>query len=126
MSEKQKILIVEDDKLMADVYVESLANQPYDVEVVENGKAALKRMSKGGYDLVLLDVILPEMDGWQILTALKNKPPKKPNKKLVLMSNMAEENLQKEAARFGINEVMIKSDITPGEMAKKVKEYLGG
>jgi DNA-binding response OmpR family regulator len=122
---KYKILIIEDETLLLDVYKESLSGPEFKVDTAVDGNQAWEKLSQGGYDLVLLDVILPEKDGLQLLQQLKKNPPKKPNKKIVFMTNLAEESLIKQAKGLGVDQVMVKSDITPDEFVEKVRGYLG-
>jgi len=121
---KPKILVVEDEPLLLDVYKESLDGEEFIVDTAADGNQAWDKLSQGGFDLVLLDVILPEKDGLQLLRDLKKNPAKNPNKKIVFMTNLAEEGLIKQAKGLGVDEVMVKSDMTPAEFVGRVKEFL--
>src|SRR3989344_8089176 len=105
---KPKILVVEDEPLLLDVYKESLDGEEFIVDTAADGNQAWDKLSQGGFDLVLLDVILPEKDGLQLLRDLKKNPAKNPNKKIVFMTNLAEEGLIKQAKGLGVDEVMVK------------------
>src|SRR5258708_3610110 len=75
-----KILVVEDEPDLLSLYSSLLTQQGYAVQAANNGQDALILMKGGGYDLVLLDIMLPKMDGLQILETLWREPPKTPNK----------------------------------------------
>lgn len=71
---KKKILIVEDDVYIREVYVEVLTDSGFEVEQAQDGQEGLVKASKGGYDLILLDIMTPRLDGIGFLRALKDNP----------------------------------------------------
>ena len=118
------ILIAEDDSLIRDVYVEMLKNEGYDVDEAKDGKEALEKMSKGGYDLVLLDIIMPFIDGLGILQTLKDDPPKHKNGVTLICTSLAADPKVKDALELGAKDVIFKPDITPDQLVEKVKKFL--
>jgi two-component system response regulator (stage 0 sporulation protein A) len=124
MSQK-RILVVEDDQNNRNLYQTVLSNAGFKVEVAADGGEGLTKCQAGGYDLVLLDVMLPKMDGVGILTELKKNPPKIPNKKIYLLTNLTHDPILKEAVSLGAIDVILKTDVNPEELVKKVKEILG-
>lgn len=124
MSNKPRVLLVEDEEILKEVYQEALSSDGMEVEYAKEGDEALAKMKKGGYHLVLLDVMLPNKDGIQIVKELQKKPPIKPNKKIVFMTNLAQENLLNETKEYGVSDVLIKSDFTPDSFLAKVKSLL--
>lgn len=123
-SPDKKILIVEDEKYLRELYVEMLEEEGYSVDSKENGKDGYVAIKKGGYDLVLLDVMLPGIDGLEILKRIKDSPSEKPNKNIVLLTNLSMDLSISRGIALGIQGYLIKSDLTPGEFTEKVKEYL--
>lgn len=119
----KKILIVEDEEYLRDLYVELLKEAGYDVDSASAGKEAYVKMKKGGYDLVLLDIMLPEMDGLEILKRLKESPSEKPNENIVLLTNLSKDLTISKGVALGIQGYIIKSDITPGQFIEKIKTY---
>lgn len=119
------ILVCEDDSLIRDVYVEMLKNEGYDVDEAKDGKEALEKMTAGGYDLVLLDIIMPFIDGLGILQTLKEKPPKTKNKIVLVCTSLAADPKVQEALTMGVTDIIIKPDITPDQLVEKVKQHLG-
>ncbi|TSC63593.1 MAG: Fis family two component sigma-54 specific transcriptional regulator, partial [Microgenomates group bacterium Gr01-1014_93] len=75
MDNKKKILIVEDDQFLREFYEELLQGEGYSVDAAADGDQGLTKISQGGYDLILLDIMLPKKDGMQILRELRVKPP---------------------------------------------------
>lgn len=122
---KKRILIVEDEQYLRELYVEILEEEGFTVESMADGRNAYSAIRKGGYDLVLLDVMLPKMDGLEILKKLKAGPkPKKPNGAIVLLTNLSKDMAITKGRAAGIDGYLIKSDLTPGEIVEKVKHYL--
>lgn len=121
----KKILIVEDDQYLRELYVEILEDEGYAVDHAADGEDGYQKMYKGGYDLVLLDIMLPKMDGIKILEKLKNEtPPTKPNVSVVVLSNLGQESVIANAMSLGAKGYMIKSDHTPDQVILKVKGFL--
>jgi len=119
-----KILIVEDDKGTRDIYSLVLRQAGYEVDVAENGEMGLFKAKEGGYDLILLDVMLPKMDGIALLGELKKTPPKAANKNIFLLTNLSHDPILKEAISLGARDVILKTDINPGKLTEKVKKIL--
>lgn len=118
----QKILLVEDDNFLREFYKEILDNQGYEVHTACDGLEALEKIKNGGWDLVLLDVFLPKLNGTQIIKELKKTPPVRPNKSIVFLTNL--DNCQEiEKGSIGYN-YLIKSQLEPDEFLEKVKFYL--
>ena len=120
----QRILLIDDDQYIRDVYEEVLIEAGYDVEVAVDGKEGLSKLEIGGYDLVLLDVMMPFVDGIGILTKLKEHKPKKKNGPIMILSNLAYDQIVEEAVDSGATVVYNKADLNPDELLVKVKEIL--
>lgn len=121
----KKLLIVEDDQFLRELYVDIFEGEKFDVDHAEDGEEGYRKMHAGGYDLVLLDIMLPKIDGLKILEKLqKETPPTKPNGKIVILSNLGQETAVSNAVALGAAGYMIKSEHTPDQVIKKVKEYL--
>lgn len=123
MSDK-RILVVEDDQNNRNLYQTVLTNAGFKVEVAVDGSEGLTKCRAGGYDLVLLDVMLPKMDGVGILNELKKNPPKIPNKNIYLLTNLTHDPILTEAVSLGAIDVILKTDVNPDELVKKVTEIL--
>src|SRR5258708_19020104 len=120
-----RILLVEDEPTVQEMYVEILKEEGYNVVSSGDGQEALQYIQEGGYDLVLLDIMLPHIDGIHILEKLKTgSAPKKPNKAIVLLTNIAQEEVVSKGISLGIRGYLIKSNYNPGEFIKEVKNFL--
>ena len=126
MAAPARILVVEDDQALRDLYVLILKDAGFSVEEAADGEAALAAMQKGGFDLVLLDIVLPKMDGIRILERLKEFPPDSPIKKIVVLSNLGHDEIIGNAMALGSVGYLIKSDYTPDQIVLRVQEFLNG
>jgi DNA-binding response OmpR family regulator len=120
----QKILLIDDDQYIREMYEEVLKNESYEVETAVDGKAGLEKIMNGGYDLILLDIMLPYIDGIGILTQLQKSKPKKINGPIILLTNLAADPVIKEAIQMGAVACLSKAEMDPGEFIKKVKEII--
>jgi CheY-like chemotaxis protein len=118
-----KILIVEDDKSLQDVYAEVLRGDGHEIETADDGEVALSKMNQGGWDLVLLDIVLPKINGIDIMQQMVNNPPTNPNKSVVFLTNIDQGEELKKALSLG-NGYIMKSQITPGDLVGEVNLYL--
>ena len=119
-----RILIAEDDLFLRELYTDVLTAEGYKVESVQDGEEALGKMKIGGYDMVLLDIIMPKMDGLSVMKQIQNTPSQTPNKCVVFLTNLDKDEEIKTALQLG-NGYLIKSQITPGSLVEEVKVYLG-
>lgn len=120
-----KILLVEDDKLLQQIYQDTLTAEGYEVTTADDGEQAQGLIKQGGWDLILLDIILPKINGLDIMAGMKTQPPAIPNKAVVFLTNLDKGEEIKKALEFG-NGYLIKSQITPGDLVSEVKLYLSG
>ena len=120
---EQRILVVEDDLFLRELYTDVLNAEGYKIETAQDGEEALQKIKVGGYNLVLLDIIMPKMNGLEIMKLMKNSPSQTPNKCVIFLTNLDKEEEIKEALQLG-NGYLIKSKITPGNLIDEVKKYL--
>ena len=123
-SAQKKLLVVEDEEYLRDLYVEILTHEGYAVDQASDGEHGYELMNKGGYDLVLLDIMLPKLDGFQILEKLQNKPPEKPNKAVLILTNLSKDINIAKGISLGARGYLIKTDSTPDKVIEEVKTYL--
>ena len=120
----KKILIIEDDQFLRDFYQELLIAEGYQVEVAPDGEIALAKLSQGGWDLVLLDIMLPKKDGLQILQDIKDRPPACAVGPIVVLTNLGHDTVINKAFVLGAGGYLIKSALNPDEVLKEVKSFL--
>jgi len=121
----KRVIIIDDDLYIRELYVEVLKNQGYTVDSAVNGEDAYNKLKNGGYDLILLDIMMPKMDGLQVMDALRKNPPPVKNGPILLLTNLDHEPLVKDALSKGASAFIIKADITPEVLMEQVKKYLG-
>ena len=120
----QKILVIEDDEFLRELYDELLKGEGYDVALAVDGEQGLAQISAGGFDLVLLDIMLPKMDGLEILRHVKAAPPKQKNGPVVLLTNLGQDSIIKEGFALGAAGYLIKSAMNPDQVLSEVKVFL--
>src|SRR3989344_6700117 len=120
----QRILVVEDDEFLRELYEELLKGEGYDVTVAVDGDEGLTQMAAGGFELVLLDIMLPKMDGLEILRHMKDKPAKQANGPVVLLTNLGQDSIIKEGFALGASGYLIKSAMNPDQVLSEVKVFL--
>lgn len=121
---EKKILIAEDDEFLRELYSDVLKAEGYTVTTASDGDEALQKFIQGGWDLVLLDIIMPKLSGLDVVKKSNEQPqPIIPNKCVVFLTNLDKGEEIKEALLLG-NGYLIKSQITPGDLVKEVKLYL--
>lgn len=118
-----RVLLVDDDKYIRDVYEELLQSENYQVDIAVDGESALELIQEGGYALVILDVIMPKIDGIGILHELAEHPPKKKNKHILVLTNLANDPAVQEAKELGATECLVKAEINPDKFLQIVKKY---
>lgn len=121
--DQQRILVVEDDLFLRELYTDVLTAEGYKVEGAADGEEALQKIKVGGYDLILLDIIMPKMDGLEVMRQVQTTPPQNPNKCVVFLTNLDKDEEIKTALKLG-NGYLIKSQITPGSLVGEVKNYI--
>lgn len=124
MADKSKILLIEDDQFLRDMYNELLADEGFEVTACADGEDGYNKAVAGGYDLVLLDIMLPKMDGLQILKTLNEKGDLKKNGPVVLLTNLGQDNIVKQGFEHGASGYLIKSALTPDQVLHEVRTFL--
>lgn len=123
--DKKKILVVEDDESLRQLYVDILTQEGYMVESAKDGLEGLEKLKKGGWDLALLDIVLPEINGFEIARRVKLEVKTPVAKSTVFITNLYEDSQIKEALSLG-DGYLIKSQITPDTFINEVKLYISG
>ena len=120
---KKKILVVEDEPELLDLYVQILEQDGYDVDRASDGELAYKKIAANKYDLILLDIIIPKLDGLQVLETLK-RASKLPIGNVVLLTNLGQDLVIAKALEYNVRGYIVKSDYTPEELLKEIHGYL--
>jgi DNA-binding response OmpR family regulator len=118
-----KIAIVEDDQAIAQMYRFKFEAEGYEVETAENGKLGLELAEDFKPDMILTDLMMPEMTGEEMLVALRATSWGK-DIKVVVLTNRGEQEIPPEVKELGVVAVILKADMTPRQVAELVKEHL--
>lgn len=111
------ILCIEDDRFIGEMYVRSLQRAGYEVDWMVDGNDGLVAARNKPYDLILLDVMLPERRGTEILDALRNdKEDLIPNSKVIVMTNFEQDDESRMAMQYRADGYLIKAEITPKKL----------
>jgi DNA-binding response OmpR family regulator len=118
-----KIAIVEDDQAISQMYRFKFEAEGYDVQTAENGKVGLELVEAMKPDIVLLDLMMPEMTGDQMLAAMRKTTWGK-DIKVIILTNMGEQEVPQTVRELGVSAVILKADMTPRQVAELVKQQL--
>lgn len=122
--ERKKILLVEDDTFILEMYATKLLNFGYDVLTATDGEEALKIIKDKHPDFILLDLVLPSMDGFDVLKVIK-KDAKTKSIPVVLLTNLGERKDVETGLKLGANDYLIKAHFTPSEVIEKIQNLIG-
>jgi len=119
----KKILIIEDDKFLRELISQKLIAKGYEIIEAENGEKGIKMTEKEKPDLILLDLILPGIDGFEVLEKIKNDL-KLSQIPVVILSNLGQKDDIERGLKMGAVDYLIKAHFTPGEIVEKIKTAL--
>ena len=121
---RKQVLIVEDEPDAAEIYRELLEMEGITVDSASDGGKALTALESTDYDLVLLDIIMPEVDGVETLNQIKRHPNKYGTPKVVMLTNIGGDIAVDKAMELGADGYMLKSETEPEDFIGVVKKYL--
>lgn len=117
-----KVLIIDDDPFISEMYVLKFKDEHFDVLVAQSGKDGLKKISEYDPDVILLDVVMPDMDGFQLLEELKKQGGRP--RKIIMLTNLGQKEDVERGMALGVRDYMVKAHFTPSEVAERVKKLL--
>ncbi len=121
----KKILVVEDDQLLLDLCCKKLQKEGFDVDIAIDGNTALEKIISNKPDLILLDLVLPGIDGFEILKKIREDSDDKIKKiPVIILSNLGQESDIEKGKKLGATDYFIKASVTMDEIARKVKDLL--
>lgn len=123
MATNHKIAIVEDDIAISQMYRIKFEVEGYTVETAENGQLGLKLIEEMQPDIVLLDLMMPVMDGLELLKIVRSEPWGK-DIIFIILTNMGEQEAPDELKDYNIDSFIVKAEMTPKQVAKFVKSRL--
>lgn len=119
-----KIMLVEDDQMIAEIYQRKFESVGFEVVNAVTGKEVLKYALEDKFDLILLDMVLPEMNGMDVLKELRSNPEYSRDLKVIILSNLNKAENEKEAKENGANEYIGKTEFSPSGLADEIKRLL--
>jgi len=120
----KNILLIEDDPFLIDIYTTKLKGSGFLVEVASQGEEAVSKVKEKPFDLVLLDIVLPKIDGWEILRQIKAESKLK-DLKVIILSNLSQKEEVEKGMNLGADKYLIKAHYTPSEVVEEIKKVLG-
>jgi CheY-like chemotaxis protein len=118
-----KVLIIEDEDIFIEMFGDKLRQEGFEVVAAKNGKWGIKEAEEGLFDCILMDMMMPAMNGYEAIKELRENEATK-NTPIIILSNSAMDSEVKKALDLGANAYYVKTQITPGEVAEKVKELI--
>lgn len=124
MATPKKILIAEDVTALRDFYASILASAGYTVTAATDGEDAYHQLPGGPYDLFLLDILMPKLNGIDLLERLKQEDKHASVPRIVMLTNLSDDMKIAQALQYGIRGYMIKSSYTPDKFLEEVEKYV--
>lgn len=118
-----KILLIEDDKFLRELIIQKLGREGFEVAEAPEGEGGLLKMKEEKPDLVLLDLILPGIDGFEVLSRMK-KDSAFASISVIILSNLGQRDDVQKGIDLGADDYLIKAHFTPGEIVEKIKATL--
>lgn len=121
---KKRILLVEDDDALSGVYKSRLEMEGFEVNGVSNGEDALSTAVKFKPDLILLDAMMPKINGFDVLDILRNTP-QTANVRVIMLTALSQPKDKERAEALGVDDYLVKSQVVIGDVVERVKYHLG-
>jgi len=119
----KRILLVEDDESLASVYVTRLQTEGFDVRRVANGEDALATALSYKPDLVLLDVMMPKVSGFDVLDIIRNTPATA-NLKVIMLTALSQDSDYERAKALGVDDYLVKSQVVISDVVDHIRQHL--
>lgn len=119
----KKILIIEDDKFLRELIARKLTDEGFEISEAVDGEDGIKKLKEAKPDLVLLDLILPSIDGFEVLSKVK-EDESIASIPIIILSNLGQKEEVEKGLDLGAVDYLIKAHFTPGEIVEKIKNIL--
>ena len=120
---KKSILLVDDDEFLLDMYSLKFREEGFAIDIASSGQQALDKIRKGVFSVILLDIVMPALDGFEVLQQLK-KENLALSSIIIILSNLGQKEDIERGMQLGANDYVIKAHFTPREVVEKVKYHL--
>lgn len=121
---KKRILIVDDDEFLLDMYTVKFKEAGFEVDFAAEGATAKEKIRKHGYDAILLDIVMPQLDGFTLLKELRQEKDNIKDTLIVYLTNLGQREDIEKGLALGVDDYIIKAHFTPSEVVGKVEELL--
>lgn len=121
---KPKILLVEDDEALAQMYTMRLDAEGFETKHVANGEDALSAAVKYRPDLVLLDAMMPKISGFDVLDILRNTP-ETANMRIIMLTALSQPKDKERAENLGVDDYLVKSQVVIADVIDRIRHHLG-
>ncbi len=123
VTKKSTVLLVEDEKMLADMYATKFTMEGFDTHTAYDGQAGLDMAQRIKPDIILLDIIMPKLDGFAVLKNLRQEPDTKKTP-VILLTNLGQDEDIKKGQKLGATDYFVKANHTPAEVVNKVRAVL--
>ena len=120
---KKTILIIEDDKFLRELIVQKLLREGYEISEALDGEEGIKKIKEEKPDLILLDLILPGIDGFEVLSQMREES-RLSSIPVIILSNLGQKEDVEKGMKLGAVDYLIKAHFTPGEIIEKIRKAL--
>ena len=120
---KSKVILIEDEEMLSNMYEAKFIKEGFDIKKALDGETGLKLIQEENPDLVLLDIIMPKLDGFSVLRKIKEDQKNK-NIPVILLTNLGQDEDVKKGNSLGASGYLVKANMTPSQVVDKVKEFL--
>ncbi|PJA02246.1 response regulator, partial [bacterium (Candidatus Gribaldobacteria) CG_4_10_14_0_2_um_filter_36_18] len=118
--------LIEDDPFLIDIYTTKLRDSGFSIETATDGREGLKKLREKKFDILVLDIVLPKIDGWEMLEKIKNAPHQYGGGrlKIIVLSNLGQKEEVEKGLRLGAEKYLIKAHYAPSEVVEEIKKVL--
>lgn len=118
-----KILLIEDEEMLSAMYKMKFSKSGIEVDIANDGETGLNKAMQGDYDAVLVDIILPKIDGFAVIKALRVDAKYK-DKPIILLTNLGQDEDIEKGKKFGASDYLVKANFTPSQVVKKIGDII--
>lgn len=117
----KKVLIVEDEEGIANAFKKQLTMiAGFEVDIASGGKEGLAKMEANQYDIVLLDLVMPEIDGVEVLKSVTADKPKYHDPKVIILTNVTSDDIKSKVNEYNVKGIYVKTDIEPTQLIEAI------
>ncbi|GAC1413069.1 MAG: hypothetical protein NVSMB66_4000 [Candidatus Doudnabacteria bacterium] len=120
----KKILLVEDEPFLSGMYKTKLGLEGFEVSTAKDGEEALDKIKEEKFDLILLDIMMPKINGFEVLKSIRKDPEKQTaNVPVLMLTNLGQKSDIEQGLLLGANDYIVKASFTPAEVVEKINKF---